>query len=846
MAYQSGEFSAPGLSGLGAPPGVGTYGNSLVVIGGTNPGMVQSIFDLSSLSSNQPTNGEPIDTEALTNPKNWTPGNMNLTDTQGFTYGRCAAITMPDALYGFWHHFLGGSFGGMDGSSSDLRAGKFSGTWGSSIKLLESDGKTAPVPLLQQSGFPSYDLQAYADVSATAFGDNLIIFACAQATSATNTTGGIYLAIYDTTKIDSDLNTWTADWHTYLSAAQMQVTVGPSNLFSNTGVNISIDWFSLVQPKTGNLVYFLAISFAGQNSNSLNGEMMYLPLNVSANSSGGVNLSIDTSALEVGIMLNVVVSPKSFLATPILRDPAGRLRVYNIAGNPWAGSFMTTQMPGPNYDSPGLPWSSEIDQFKTQQSGFNPAVGSFFYVFPEAQSTTFDNLPATEYAVYEFIFYDQCQVNRYGTIEMIPDYGTPIPTQNASGTPPPSLDDTVNIIAGITDGPIPLPIVNYIGVDLGQSQIDQGDVTYGTTSTTTTSRQLSTSWTVGLETSGEVTDGVGAAWNLSANFGMGSVLGNTQASSTSYSLSTPAIVNFEPPSPSLSPFGTLRVVSAQINATAFRFLDANGNLISDATSDDAGQASKLSAMVTTFFQPNQLSYLPYSVTPGDLTTYTPEAWNAKMKSLGYTGDNYYGDIICTNAYPFGNSAQPYVACSWSEGSKGSPAVGQFTSSYTEQSWTLDASIFLGVSAGGGFDIFGLGEEAQVSMLAGTTATHTTTTQENTESGWTINLSEEWGPTLGTDPNAVTKYDFRIFFLPVPTQPSTLPANYWTNELRSYMPTGTYPAAKNIDPNSSCWRMVFVVTAIEYGPNATLTPYQYDFSLDKRSVYPDSDTTTAKT
>ena len=41
-------------------------------------------------------------------------------------------------------------------------------------------------------------------------------------------------------------------------------------------------------------------------------------------------------------------------------------------------------------------------------------------------------------------------------------------------------------------------------------------------------------------------------------------------------------------------------------------------------------------------------------------------------------------------------------------------------------------------------------------------------------------------------------------------------------------------------------MVFVVTAIEYGPDATLTPYQYDFSLDKRSVYPDSDPTAAKT
>ena len=849
MAFQSGEFSPAGFNELGAPPAAAVYNDSLIVLGGTNgnvpgqPKIIQLTFNLASLSSGPPTNGEPIDTGALTNNNNWTVSDMNLTDTTAYTYSRCAALTMPDAIYSFWHHFIGGHIGGLDGSSSDLRAGKFSGTWGSSIKLLEMDGKTAPVPLLQVSSVLS-NLQAYADVSATALGDNLVIFACAQATSATNSTGGIYLAIYDTTKIDPDHNTWTADWHTYLAASQLKETTGQF-LFSNTGQNISIDWFSLAPSNNADLDYFLAISFAAQNSEALNGEILYLPMTVSSNGPADVSLSIDIPPfLFVGNMLNVVASPDTFLATPIVRDPAGRLRAYNLA-NSLAGYLNTTQVPTPNYNSPGLPWSTEVDNF-TIKSGLSFAPGSFFYTFPQASPATFNNLPAMEYAVYEFVFYNQCQVNRYGTIEMIPNYSTMIPVQNAQGDPPPSVDDTVNIIAGIIDGPIPMPIANFVGVDLGSNQTDQGDVIYGTTTTTTTSRQLSSSWTIGVETSGEVTKGIGAAWNLSANFGMGSVLGNTQTSSTSYSLSTPAIVNFNGSTPSLNPYGTLRAVTAQIDASAFRFLDPNGNPISDATTADAGQASKLAMMGTTFFQPSQLSYIPYSVTPGDLTSYTPEAWNARMKTLGYTGDNYYGDIICTNAYPFGNPAEPFISCSWSEGSKGSSSIGHFTSSYTEHSWQLDSSIFLGMSGGGGFEIFGMGEEAQVSALAGSTVNKELTTSENTESGWSVSLSDTWGPTLpGSDPNAVTKYDFRIYFLPVPAAPSTLAPIYWTQELRNYMPNGTYPSSKNIDPNSACWRIVFVVTAIDYVAGSTLKPYQYDFGLDERSVYPAVDPTPPK-
>jgi hypothetical protein len=832
MAYQSGEFNVPGLNNLTSPAAVAIFNNTLFLFGGSNADangrMIQSTFSIPNLG----TSAESLDTSALTTASNWTTGFMVMSGNTPCTFSRCAAASMPDSLYAFWNHFqYGGLFGG---DSLELLASRYSGTsWGDTIKLLESDGKTPPIPQ-SYVGFPG---TLYADVSVTSLGDNLIIVACAQATSATNNQGGIFLGIYDTTNVNTADNSWTADWHTYLSTSQ----IDSNERFVGTGSQISIDWFSTLAAGSGDLVFYLAISCLPQTSGpSLlpvepppAAYMIYVPLTVNTGT-GSTSATLDVTNLQSFVEFGLGGS-----AIPIVRDPAGRLRSYVISNGgssltcKQAGYYTTTNPPDPNSSS-GLPF--DADQF-TIAGDVNVLPSTLFYIFtPGATSTTFNGLSATEYPVYEFVFYRGSftgQINLSGTIQVIPNYSSLTPTP-----------DTVNIIAGIIDGPIPLPLTNYQGYDFGTGEINQGDVTYGTTTTQTVSRSLDSTFTVGISTSGEVTTGIGVAWDLSSNYGMGSVSGNTQQSSLSYNLSQPALVDQGPP-PSVSPYGSLRRVSAEINITAYRFLDTNGNPVTDATTDDSGQAPKLATILPTFTQPTALSYTPYSVTPGDLTSYTPEAWNAKMKSLGYTGDNYYEDIISANAYPFGNPEEPYITLSWSEGTTSTGGFTNFTSTYTEQSWTLDASVYAGLSAGGGFEIFGLGEEAQIKVMAGSTVTHESTTAENQETGWLIDVSAGWGPPINTtDPNSVKQYDFRLFFLPVPTPPwSSLPPNYWTQELINNMPAGSDTSGKSIDPNSSCWRIVFVVTSIQYR-DPTVTPYSYQ-GPETKSVYPAEDPTTTE-
>lgn len=111
-----------------------------------------------------------------------------------------------------------------------------------------------------------------------------------------------------------------------------------------------------------------------------------------------------------------------------------------------------------------------------------------------------------------------------------------------------------------------------------------------------------------------------------------------------------------------------------------------------------------------------------------------------------------------------------------------------------------------------------------------------TADENQQTEWGITLSNPWGPpNTSQDPNAVSSYAFRLHFLPVPVSPSTLPANYWTQELKNYMPAGSDTSASSIDPNSSCWKIVFVVTSIVY-KDSSIKSYQYQDNPNAKSVY----------
>ena len=127
--------------------------------------MYQTTFDLQNLvrpSSPPPPPGtEPIDTDNLTNTDNWEMQNMWMPDNTPCTYSRCSAVSTPDNLYVFWNHFQEQTFS----SSSALLASQHSAAnnWGHTIQLLEMDGKTEPVPLINTS--EAY--YAVADVSVT-------------------------------------------------------------------------------------------------------------------------------------------------------------------------------------------------------------------------------------------------------------------------------------------------------------------------------------------------------------------------------------------------------------------------------------------------------------------------------------------------------------------------------------------------------------------------------------------------------------------------------------------------------------------------------------------------------
>ena len=180
----------------------------------------------------------------------------------------------------------------------------------------------------------------------------------------------------------------------------------------------------------------------------------------------------------------------------------------------------------------------------------------------------------------------------------------------------------------------------------------------------------------------------------------------------------------------------LRTVSAQFNATAYRFLDNNGNPVTDATTGDPGQAPKLATVLTNFLNPGLLLYVPYSVIPGELITYKPSVWNTTMQNLGYPGTNYYGDVICKNAYPFGSGQKMYLEFSWSAGTPSAQAISEFSSSFIEHTWEVSTSLYAGVSWGAARkSIFGMGDKGQGQVLIGGTYSYDHSHTKDKQSGW---------------------------------------------------------------------------------------------------------------
>ena len=682
-----------------------------------------------------------------------------------------------------------------------------SGTWSKPISLLEADGKTAP------DGSRS----VYSDVSATTVGDNIIIFACALASSSSNPTPGTFIAVYDTRDIETSGNKWPAKWHDYLPLPSMD----PGALGY-----VSLEWFSTVSPEgkdTDPPAYFVTVLCQSDTRPDVTEFTQVSYYTMTLGETTGNEISVTLARLS-----SETVGFTWFYAN-LLRDPAGRPRswIRKLYTGGAEGDFLPFLLQlTPGGPGGGIKMNATGESIKVAPHNLIMPC-SLFYVFNDGQSaTTVNGQPTTQYPVYEFVFYGaggQCQVNRCGTIQVIPDFSVRKTKED--------LKIPLNVIAGIIDGPIPIPLENYKNYNPGPGQTNAGSMIYGMQKSEDRSHKVSTTRYAGFETQGKATKGIGAAWNVSLKGGTGSVEGDSSGTTTSYDLAVKAIISaaLDNDNPSIVADGVLRCVGMQFSVTDFRYLDNFGPSV-DSTSDSPTDGLKAATFSTSMVDGTVLNFTPYMVTPGKLESYTPEAINATMKKLGYTDtDNYFGDVITKNAYPFSDPKQPFRTYSWvKDGGSGEP-FSEWAASFQESSWHLDLHLYGGVSGGTGVSIFGLGEDFQWELMAGLDYSHDSITDLDQKSGWSVGLSDTWGPPFRAElPKSVSAYDFRLYLLPVPVDPSTLTKTYWTTELLAQT------KRKDLDGNSGCWRIVYVVTKIEHVDGSN--PYRYDGKLDVPTVY----------
>ena len=119
----------------------------------------------------------------------------------------------------------------------------------------------------------------------------------------------------------------------------------------------------------------------------------------------------------------------------------------------------------------------------------------------------------------------------------------------------------------------------------------------------------------------------------------------------------------------------------------------------------------------------------------------------------------------------------------------------------------------------------LGENFEWEILGGGGYEQRQSTSDLKENGWELKiegkLNNAWGPEINdTAEGAVAAYSFRTYFLPVPDCRSSLHATHWCDELRDGLRHSAGDGhqrltADMIDKGSGAWRILFVVTKIDY-------------------------------
>ncbi len=856
MAYTSSEFPInQGLNNYNEFQSAATVFNENLVVmtsWGLENGidLVQTVFPLKDLIAQSPDDPtEPVSDQGLKASANWT--STDIVQNAQSAKPALAALPSnnPDTLFTFYcsEFFLGALGGGTALSgilsirypTNDQDISK-NNQWGKPIMLLDSDGATMPVPAPNSR-----------DICTTVIGDNIVLVSCASAqpfhkAKTVNFDGfqnigtGTFFGVYDKTKIDFNKNEWTAEYSTYI----------PYNVgfgFHNTNTDrVLMEWFNRVS-SAGVLEYYVLVLTMNTSKDQLDVSRKIAPFMAPMTISEKGTVTV--GAFDGAVMQPFSNPPAPYFMATLQRDPTGRLRSWFSAGNNSLTAY-TLEIDGNMVNM--TPTSNTISPSEVSNNSVSPsaaliymATAGYYQGTTPATKPGSPDLKTDNYPVYEFVFYGRnpkCLVKRLATVQVVADPDDnqrEVSLQYSKDDPAP-----VFVIGGIINGPIPYPLENYKTFDPGSTEAHAGTLTYGTNDQTILERKVEKSVSIGFEEEIKTTKGVGPNFKLALHAGMGSVQEASSSLDFIKNFTQDANIIYDPnhQNPSSDSLGMIKKMRVNIQITAYSYLDNYGqSVISTGKVTAKGGMGAASIQIGFTETGDFIRFQPFDVIQGDLTSYMADAINKRMvEELGYKGskygyadDNYFGDVICQNALPMGD--QDYLEMTWDTSGTFTSGFSEMQASFKESSWNYDGSLYAGIGGGAGFELFGLGEEMEFSAMAGADLSRDFSTSEERETEWGIEISEPWGPPspgVGAGPKSVEHFSFRIYFLPVPVKPSILPPNHWTQELFDFLPADN-EVTPQIDKNSACWKICFVVTEIQYKDGTTLS---HNASLDKPSVY----------
>ncbi|HEX6701312.1 MAG TPA: hypothetical protein VF101_11325 [Gaiellaceae bacterium] len=792
--------------------------------------------------------------------------NPKLFDWRPWAFSTCSLVALDGMLNLFWNQ-----------QSVPLNPNTDSGVYNDGTlvaSLNDGSGWQHPVQLVGSDGTPVITsgrvvfvmdedpgAATCADVSVTTFGTGTAIVACALALPQSTGTPdwdsgnrGIYLGIYNPIDRDVSIGTWKAAWHTYITWNELQA----SNAITGLGYQISVDWFPTPSADADGPTYMVTLCSNPQVAHDSTPTPWYLQGRLVFDGQGmpaEIAFATPGPRQPPAAWQFARVPPASFGSMQpcsIKRDPAGRLVAVGTAPKQqiaFVSYPAVTDVPSGHYLLPGTAVAVQApsaDDVVPQVAYFTDPT-SLPLPEPHEQSD-----PIAIHPVYLLCFWSadpRCEVRRYGTIEVL---------ESTGNTPYPTGEETVNVVQGIIDGPIPVPNEN---IAHGNGKTECGEIAYGNVVTGGQSVRVASEQTVGFTFEEKFTKGVGPAFQGGFEAGAGSAAGSSTQWGISQNKPLAADVEKgEDGSKVIFPRGIMFCETPTLNVMAYRFRGPDGTLWSDPSSNQSTIAAG-SVQVQVDLETNggitHVPYCPFAVAPGNILSYTPQAWNARMQDLEsrfnhdpalYAGPHYFGDVIVANAYHFGGGVE-YLQASWSSGSANEVKSTATTETFTERTWTMSSDFYAGISGGAGFQLFGLGEVFEFSALAGTTCSDTGNSDSSSGAEWGIELPAEWGPTSSdaSDPLQYLNYSFRIYLLPVA---STGPANVWTRELIQFLGRGagdslevelthldevvltttiTYPTPQelqpdpqSIDPGAATWRIVFVLESFTRNDNLSWT------------------------